>query len=113
MIEVKPNVKEEINDCYLYIFNKGTITEYVGTIRVYKGEFKKDFVIKDSGKVVKVSPVNGVVYSRRIWTRDRETSEEVIKLFKQYFEYENFKLQWRINKNNKILKEGFVCQMAT
>lgn len=114
MIWLNVEIKEEINNCYLYIFRNGKITEYEGTIRVYKGMFKKAFAIKGTGRVYRgISPVEGVVLSNEVWYKSRKTKDEITKRFKDHLEDENAKLQRRINKNNQILKEGFVCQMTT
>ena len=107
-------IKEEINNCYLYVFRNGKIREYEGTIRVYKGVFRKAFAIKGSGRVYRgISPVEGAVQSNEVWYKSRKTKDEIIKRFKDHLDDENFKMKRRINKNEKILMEGFECQMAT
>ena len=114
MIWLNLEIKEEINNCYLYIFRNGKIREYEGTIRVYKGVFKKAFAIKGTGRVYRgISPVEGAVQSNEVWYKTRKKPDEIIKRFKVHLNDENLRLQRRINKNEEILKEGFECQMAT
>ena len=111
---ISTNVREVINDCYLYCLNGDKITEYKGTVLVYKSSPEKGFIVedggKDGGRFFEISPMNGAVHFRRIWANARKSHDVVEKRFREYFEDRNRTYEKQIENNNKILKGGFKWQ---
>ncbi|MBP3826262.1 MAG: hypothetical protein ILA11_11095 [Butyrivibrio sp.] len=109
-MDIYNEVREELNNCYLYVMKDGVITEYTGTMRIFKTVMKKKEFVTSSGKVFKINSYEGEIVANRVWSSIKQKPDVVESLFKTKVEQELEALRKRVSKKTKILRGGFKWQ---
>lgn len=108
-MEIYNEVREELNNCHLYIMTDGVITEYTGTMRIFKYVKEKEFVTS-SGKMFKINAFEGEIKANRVWYWTKQKPDVVEYAFRSKTEKELEALRKRVSKKTKILRGGFKWQ---